>query len=78
MNGNVRNNQEITVEMSTDFNQQRKYQYHSTGENTIFIKYNFVKGIGPQTSVCAFYESLHVAEQFTINFMKINQGIRKL
>ena len=28
--------------MSTDFNQQRKYQYHSIGENTIFIKYNFV------------------------------------
>ena len=78
MNGNVRNNQEITVEMSTDFNQQRKYQYHSIGENTIFIKYNFVKGIGPQTIVCAFYESLHVAEQFAINFMKINQNIRKL
>ena len=32
----------ITVEMSTDFNQQRKYQCHSIGENTIFIKYNFV------------------------------------
>ena len=51
---NVRNNQEITVEMSTDFNQQRKYQYHSIGENTIFIKYDCVKGIGPQTIVCAF------------------------
>ena len=36
------------------------------------------KGIGPQTIVCAFYESLHVAEQFATNFMKINQGIRKL
>ena len=78
MNGNVRNNQEITVEMSTDFNQQRKYQYHSIGENTIFIEYNFVKEIGPQTIVCAFYESLHVAEQFATNFIKINQGIRKL
>ena len=37
-----------------------------------------LKGIGPQTIVCAFYESLHVAEQFATNFMKINQGIRKL
>ena len=32
----------------------------------------------PQTIACAFYESLHVAEQFATNFMKINLGIRKL
>ena len=37
-----------------------------------------IKGIGPHTIVFAFYESLHVAEQFATNFMKINQGIRKL
>ena len=37
-----------------------------------------LKGIGPQTIVCAFDESLHVAEQFATNFMKINKGIRKL
>ena len=37
-----------------------------------------IKGIGPQTIVCALYESLHVAEQFATNFMKINQGIGKL
>ena len=36
------------------------------------------KGTGPQTIECVFYESLHVAEQFATNFMKINQGIRKL
>ena len=36
------------------------------------------KGIGPQTIVCAFYESLYVAEQFATIFMKINQVIRKL
>ena len=36
-----------------------------------------VKGIGSQTIVCAFYESLHVAEQIATNFMKINQGILK-
>ena len=29
-----------------------------------------VKGIGPQTIVCALYESLHVAEQLATNFMK--------
>ena len=28
--------------------------------------------------MCVFYESLHVTEQFATNFMKINQGIRKL
>ena len=37
-----------------------------------------VKGIGSQTIVCAFYENIHVAEQFATNFMKINRGIRKL
>ena len=36
------------------------------------------KEIVPQTMFCVFYESLHVAEQLATNFMKINQGIRKL
>ena len=37
-----------------------------------------LKGIGPQTIVCALYKSLRVAEQLATNFMKINQGVRKL
>ena len=41
-------------------------------------KFFAITGIGPQTIVYAFYESLHVAEQFATNFMKINQGIRKV
>ena len=45
---------------------------------TLFELGVIVKGLGPQTIVCAFYESIHVAEQFATNFMKINQGIRKL
>ena len=42
------------------------------------LRSNSFKGIGTQTIVCSFYDSLHVAEQFATNFMKINQGIRKL
>ena len=33
-------------------------------KNAIYQEQYRVKGIGPQTIVRAFYESLHVAEQF--------------
>ena len=51
---------------------------HKSGPICSKFTPSLVKGIGPQTIVCAFHESLHVAEEFATNFMKINQGIKKL
>ena len=36
-----------------------------------------LKEYAHKTIVGAFYESFHVAEQFAINFMKINHCLRK-
>ena len=58
--------------------QKHSKTYSTDGNSFDETVQGAVKGIGTQTILCAFYESLLEAEQFATNFMKINQGITKL